>query len=235
MPPRQPPTPPALIAMSTTSALAAGWAAIAIVAAGRAAAGVPAGVTWRRFELAPPYYLMRAVTDGTPSSAPGWLLVTFGGAALLIGVAFLVRGLVGLTRSKGWLRSGALALVLVALTWVPTLLVAGALRRGARGGPVGELYQALGDPQAGRWAAVALGLLALWLAAGAAARLTVTTGRTWIRADTMVFRRRLVRVVAGYSTGIAMAAVAVLLGWMAIVPAVLWAATILIFVVARTA
>ncbi len=234
MPPRQPPTPPVLITMSTTSALVAAWVAIAIVAAGRAAAGVPAGVTWQRFEVAPPYYLLRAVTEGAPASAPGWLLVTFGGVALLIGVAFLVRGLVGLTRSKGWLRMGALSLVLVALAWVPTLLVAGALRRGARGGPVGELYQALGDPQAGRWTALVLGLLALWLAAGAAARLTVTTGRTWIRADTMVFRRRLVRVVAGYPTGIAVAVVAVLLGWMAILPAALWAGTIVIFVVVRT-
>ncbi len=234
MPPRPPPSPPVLTVLSTFAGLVAGWLAVAITEVGRAGSGLLAGVALRRLEFTPPWYFVRAVQDGTPASPGGWLLLTFGGAILLLLLAFPLAGLISILRSKGWLRSGALSLLLVALAWIPTMLVAGALRRGERGGPVGVLYQALGDPQAGRWAALGLGLLALWLAGGVAARRTAATGRAWMRADAVMFRRRLVRVVAGYPLGIAMAVVAALLGWMATVAAVAWAAVILIVVVIRT-
>lgn len=234
MPPRPPPTPPVLTVLSTVAALAAGWIAVAVTEAARAGLGLAAGVAYRRFEIAPPFYLVRAVQDGTPAGPGGWLLVTFGPGIVLLLVAFAWGALVSATRSRGWVRSGGLALLLMALAWIPTLLVAGALRRGARGGPVGVLYQALGEPQAGRWAAVGLGLLAMWLASGVAARRAVTAGRAWMRADAVMFRRRLVRVVAGYPTGIAIAVMAVLLGWMAALPAGIWAVIVVVFAMIRT-
>ncbi len=223
-----------LTVLSTVSALVAGWIAIAVVECARGGLGLAAGVALRRIEVAPPWYLVRAVQDGTPAGAGGWLLLTFGGAVVLLVIALTLGALVSFMRSKGFLRSGGLALVLVALGWIPTMLVAGALRLGERGGPVGALYEALGEPQAGRWAALGLGLLAMWLAAGIAAQRTVTIGRVWMRVDAVMFRRRLVRVAAGYPMGIALAAIAVLQGWMAPVPAVLWAVTVVVLAVIRT-
>ena len=81
------------------------------------------------------------------------------------------------------------------------------------GGPLSELYGRLGDPQAGRWTAALLGVLALAIVAGTASRQAVAVGRAWMRADAVEFRRRLVRVTAGWPGAASLVALGVVGGW----------------------
>lgn len=218
--------------LSTFSALIAAYAAIAIEQSGRAIGGLAGGVALRRLAAAPPWYVVHAMQDGVPGAPGGWVALTLTGTALLVAAALVIAALVGVFRTAGWLRSLSLSLVIVALTWLPTVLVAAVVPGG--GGPVAELYGQLGDPRAGRWAALALGLVLLWLLAGVVSRRAVATGRAWMRADAVEFRRRLVRVVAGYPLLVTIAALAVVEGWMAAPFAVGWAICVLITLVVRT-
>jgi hypothetical protein len=137
-------------------------------------------------------------------------VVATGTAAVII-MALLLAALTNATRSAGWLRGFSLAWVVVALLWVPAALAAGSARRGA--GPAADLYRRLGTPQAGRWTAVALSLVVLVLVAGAVSARAVAVGRAWIRADGLAFRRRLVRVTAGWPAVVALVALGSYADW----------------------
>ena len=76
------------------------------------------------------------------------------------------------------------------------------------------MYRRLGEPQSGRWAVALLALLVLWGTAAAVARLALGAGGGWMRTDGRPFRRRLVRIVAGYPSVVSLA------GWSAVA---LWA------------
>ena len=113
-------------------------------------------------------------------------------------------------RGLAWLRVLVFQWVAFAMLRIPALLVA-AVAPGGRG-PVNDLYGRLGEPETGRWALALLAALALWGAAALVSRVAVGTGGGWMRVDGRPFRRRLVRVVAGYP------AVAALAAWSALVP-----------------
>ena len=145
----------------------------------------------------------------------------------------LLYAAVSLFRASGWVRSLMLSLAVLGVFWLPTELVAGALPSG--GGPVAELYASLGNPPAGRWATAALGSLLLWWLAGYATRRAVATGRSWMRADGVEFRRRLIRVVAGYPAALALAGAAAAQGWMPVWVAAAWGLMVLGMMMIRTA
>jgi hypothetical protein len=222
-----------LTALSCLSALVAGYGAIAVEQAVRGAAGSLAGVGWRGLAVAPPFYLPRAVLDGAPATPLSWLGVALGGPLVLAAGGVLLYAALSLFRASGWLRSLVLSLAVLGVFWLPTELVAGALPGG--GGPIAELYASLGNPPAGRWGTAALGSLLLWWLAGYAARRAVATGRSWMRADGVEFRRRLIRVVAGYPAALALAGAAAAQGWMPVGVAAVWGLMVLGMLMIRTA
>ncbi len=138
-----------------------------------------------------------------------WMLVA--GSAGMIGCAMLFTGLAGLFRAPGWLRAFALEWFVVALLWAPAALAASVAPGG--GGPAAELYDGLGDPPAGRWAALGLALVLLWLSAGPIGRRSVAVGRAWMRADGREFRRRLARVTAVWPGLVALAGLGAVARW----------------------
>lgn len=232
VPPRPPPAPPVLTALSCLSAAAAAYAAMAIDQAGRGAGGLLAGLVWRGVAAPPPAYLPRVALDGTPGTPLGWVMLVLAGPAVLAAAAVSLYAAVSLFRTSGVMRSLTLSFTVLALFWLPTELVAAALPGG--GGPIAELYEALGNPPAGRWSTLALGALLLWGVAGYVSRRAVATGRAWMRADAPEFRRRLVRVVAGYPAGGVLALMAVVLGWMSPGVALVWGLLVLTTLMART-
>jgi hypothetical protein len=98
--------------------------------------------------------------------------------------------------APGWLR--ALSFEAFALAWLrlPLLLLAAGVRSGS--GPLAALYDRLGEPESGRWAALGLGAIILWGVSALVAERAVAVGQDWLRVDGVEFRRRLVRIVAGY-------------------------------------
>ena len=138
------------------------------------------------------------------------LAVIAGSLAVLLSSSIVYVAASNMARS-GLIRGLALAWSLVGLLWIPSALAAGALRSGD--GPMAELYNRLGDPQAGRWASLALALVILAVVAGPASRRAIEMGRAWMRVDGVDFRRRLVRVVAGGPGAIAMVVLGIGAGW----------------------
>jgi hypothetical protein len=213
VPPRPPPSPPALTVLCSLAAVAAAWLSLALDQIVRGAAGALVGVPFFGVWIDPAHnYTLQAVQGQAAGVGGwGWSFVVLSGTPVLLVLALAFHALVGALRSPGWLRGLSLGWVVVALLWIPASLAAAALPGG--GGPVAELYLRLGDPQAGRWTAAALGLLGLFLAAGAASERAVAVGRAWMRADAVEFRRRLVRVSAGWPGAAALMALGVGAGW----------------------
>jgi hypothetical protein len=189
------------------------WTTIALDQAARGWAGALVGVPFEGLVLSPLHVVTVLQGRAGPPTAWGWTFMLLSGPVALALVATGTHLVAGLLRTAGWLRSLALEWVVVALLWLPTALAAAALPKG--GGPVAELYAQLGDPQAGRWGALALALLLLWLLAGVVSSRAVAVGRSWMRTDGLEFRRKLVRVVAGYPAAVALGALAIVSGWMA--------------------
>jgi hypothetical protein len=148
---------------------------------------------------------------------------------LLSTVTYLLA--INMARS-GLIRGLALAWSLVGLLWIPTALAAGALRAGS--GPMADLYNRLGDPQAGRWASLALAIVILIIISGPASRRAIETGRSWMRVDGLEFRRRLVRVVAGWPGAIVMVVLGIGAGWANTPWLALWMVAVLASLQLRT-
>jgi hypothetical protein len=154
-------------------------------------------------------------------------------AALAVGALGLCVFLgISSIRAAGWLRGLGFGALVAAVVWLPTALAAAVLPHGA--GPVTAVYRSLGDPPAGRWAALALGVVLMLLLAGPLAGSALRVARGWMRADAPEFRRRLVRVVAGWPA----VTVSVLLltfgGWGRSPLAALWALVVLAALHLRT-
>jgi len=204
-----------LTLLCTVAAGAAVWLSLAVEQLGRGVAGLAAGVPLRGFELSgASAYTVHAVQGSTERLGPGgWAFMVLAGPVLVVMLALLLFAVVSFGRSRGWLKGFSLAWLVVALLWLPTAMVAAALPAALAGWPVAELYHELGTPQAGRWAAGALGLLALVLVSGFIVARAVAIGRAWMRADAVEFRRRLVRVTAGWPGIAGVAALSCGAGW----------------------
>lgn len=137
-----------------------------------------------------------------------WPLVL---ASLAVVVAALLVFIATRMVRSGWLHGIGLGALVVAVIWVPTALAASVLPRPA--GPVTALYHELGDPPAGRWAALALAVVLMALLAGPLSSGALLTARGWMRADATEFRRRLVRVVAGWPAALATLVLLFKAGW----------------------
>ncbi len=234
MPPRPPPPPSVLVVLCVLGALVAAWVAIAVEQAGRSLMALPAGVPVSGLSVRsiPPYTLGTDVGTWPPLAPWTVAAILLGGSVVLVAAALGTHGLVRLFRSPGWLRGLTLELTVLALLWWPTVLFAGAFPDG--GGPVADLYDRLGEPQAGRWASGALGLVVLTLLSPVVSAWTVRTGRSWMRADALEFRRRLVRVVSGYPSVVALGSLLVVNAWVPPLAAVGWAALVLGMVNVKT-
>jgi len=213
MPPRPPPSPPVLTILCSFAAVVAVWLSIAVDQATRGLVGSLVGVPFRGLELSAANRWTVAALQGPTAALGPWglafMVLTGPVAALLLAAA--LHGLVTVMRSPGWLRGLSLAWIIVTLLWLPVALAAAVLP--GHGGPVAELYDRLGDPRAGRWTAVLLAFVVLIVIGGIIAERAVAVGRSWMRADGLEFRRRLVRVTAGWPGATAAAALAFGAGW----------------------
>lgn len=211
MPPRPPPTPGILAVLCSVAALAATWAAVAADQVVRGLAGAMMGVPFGGVAITR-RYLVGANTPLPANLGPGGLaFVILSGAVALVILAWALYAFVQAARSSGWFRGLVLGWFVVALLWLPAALIVAALPGGS--GPVQELYGRLGPPMAGRWTALALGILCLWLAAAGISRCAVALGRGWMRVDAVEFRRRMVRRTAGWPAVTVLLALSYIVGW----------------------
>ena len=231
MPPRRPPPPGALTILCTIAALAAAWLTIALDQVARALIGAALGMPWYGLVIdANRGWSVFAVQGGGAApelSAVAWALMLVAGGVLVPALALAFALLTDAWRASGWIRAFGLTWLVVATLFFPTALAAAVLSGGSGGGPGYELYQRLGEPEAGRWVAVALAAFLAALLTGPLASRAVTVGRAWMRADGLEFRRRLVRVVAGWPAAAATCAVLFGAGWARTPLAVLWVAALL--------
>jgi hypothetical protein len=222
VPQREPLSAPLLGSLFAVAGLAAGWLVLALESVAQGGVGTLLGLNSLRFVLEPPFGLPLLV-GGPAAEGAGrpwaWAASLLAGpvAALLAGAA--AHLVVEALRAPSWLR--VLGFEVLAFSWLrfPLLVLAAGIpgRRGA----VALLYERLGEPESGRWAAVALGLVILWGVAGLVAWRALAVGREWLRVDGRAFRRRAVRVVAAYPFLLATAAYAIQrplapIGWLAV-------------------
>ena len=209
MPPKPPPPPSTLTLLCSAAALAAVWLSTAVGQAARGVVGVALGVPLHGMVIGAAS-LPHAVQAEVRLGPGAFTLMVLCGPLAVLAAAGLLQVVTGALRAPGWLRGFALVWLVVALLWLPAAFAAAAL---AGKGPIGELYERLGAPLAGRWTAFALGVVLLLLVARVASRQAVATGRAWMRADALEFRRRLVRVTAGWPGVVAVGALAWWAGW----------------------
>ena len=207
MPQREPLSAPLLGALFVVAGAASGWLLLALDALVQGGAGAAAGFPWLGVAIAPPFGLP-AVHQGLegPHGPGAWAVFLLSGPLAGLAAGAAAHALAEALVVPGWLR--ALAFEAFALAWLrlPLLVLAAGLRGG--GGPLAALYERLGEPESGRWAALGLGALILWGVSALVARRVVALGRDWLRVDGVEFRRRLVRIVAGYPFAAATAAFA---------------------------
>lgn len=179
----------------------------------RGLVGSWSGVPFRGLGISADGRWMVVALQGPTTSlgAWGWAVMLLAGPLVALILAMALHALVSVVRTPGWLRGLSLAWIVVALIWLPVALASAALPGHA--GPVAELYAHLGDPRAGRWTAALLAAVVLLVVGGAIARRAVAVGRSWMRADGLDFRRRLVRVTAGWPGVTAVAVLAFGVGW----------------------
>lgn len=211
MPQRDPLSPPLLIVAGALAALPAAWLAVAADAAVTGVAGPLAGFASTGLHLSPSFTVAAGLETTGSHPAPAWVLALLAGplGSACLGLGF--HAITQLFRGLVWLRVLAFQWAAFATLRLPALLIAGVAPAGR--GPVCDLYGRLGEPESGRWAVAVLACLALWGAAALVSRLAVGAGRTWMRVDGRGFRRRLVRVVAGYPALAALTTWSVVAGW----------------------
>jgi hypothetical protein len=205
VPQREPLSAPLLGALVVVAALAAYWLVLALESVVQGGAGALCGFAAHGLAFPPPFGLPQVqqslAGDHTVWSWAGYLLAGPASALLLgLGVHLLAEAI----GTPGWLRVLLLEVFAVAWLRLPLLILAAAIPHGS--GPLASLYERLGEPESGRGAAVGLGLLARWGVARLVGARAVAVGRTWLRVDGLGFRRRLVRLMAGYPFAVASAA-----------------------------
>ena len=202
--------------------LAAGWLVFALETVAQGGAGALAGFGPPHLLFEPPFGLPRLVLEQGPGGAHGpwaWASLLLAGptAALLAGT--LAHLLTETIQAPPWLRTLGFEMFAIAWLRLPVLVLSAGIPGGR--GSLADLYERLGEPESGRWAAIALGLVILWGTGALVARRAVALGREWLRADSRVFRRRAVRLVAGYPFLLTTAAYAIErptapLGWVVV-------------------
>jgi len=197
VPQREPLSAPLLGALFVVAGAASGWLLFAFEALVQGGVGAAVGFPWQGVVLSPPFGLpsVRQGVEGLHGPG-GWALLLLAGPLVGLAVGAAAHGLAEALAAPGWVR--ALAFEGFAIAWLrlPLLVLAAGLRRGS--GPLSELYDRLGEPESGRWAALGLGVIILWGVSALVARRAVALGRDWLRVDGVEFRRRLVWIVAGY-------------------------------------
>jgi hypothetical protein len=205
VPQREPLSAPLFGALVIVAALAACWLVLALESLAEGGAGALGGFATQGVAFPPPYGLpvVRQSLSGE-HAAWSWAGLLLAGPAAALAVGFGAHFLAEALGAPAWLR--VLAFEAFAIAWLrlPLLIVAAGVPGGS--GPLATLYERLGEPESGRWAAVGLGLLAFWGIARLVASRAVAAGRSWLRVDGLGFRRRLVRVLAGYPFAVASAA-----------------------------
>lgn len=186
-----------LTVLLSITAVVAFWVSCAVDQVARGLVGSMFGVPFLGMTLSGPLWLPVAAQGSTQALGAGALAtMVLAGAAAMVLLSWGLLGLVRAMHSSGWLRAFALEWRLVSLLWLPAAATLAVIPGGH--GPAHELYTRLGPPMAGRWTALALGLVAIFLAASSISEAAVGVGRAWMRADALEFRRRLVRVTAGW-------------------------------------
>lgn len=205
MPQREPLSAPLLGALVVVAGLAACWLVLAVENLAQGGAGSLGGFAAQGIAFPPPFGLP-VVQQSLAGEHGAWswagLLLAGPAAALAVGLgAHLLAEAIS---APAWLR--VLAFEAFAIAWLrlPLQVVAAGVPGGS--GPLATLYERLGEPESGHWAAIGLGLLALWGIARLVGSRAVAVGRSWQRVDGLVFRRRLVRLLAGYPFAVGTAA-----------------------------
>jgi hypothetical protein len=198
VPQREPLSAPLFGALVVVAALAACWLMLAVEGLAQGGVGALGGFTAHGIALPPPFGvpLVRQELTGY-HTAWSWAALLLAGPAAAVAVGLGVHLLAEAFGAPAWLR--VLAFEAFAIAWLrlPLQFLAAGLPGGGSG-PLATLYDRLGEPESGRWAAVALGLLVLWGSARLVGTRSITMGRTWLRADGVGFQRRLVRLLAAY-------------------------------------
>ena len=205
MPQREPLSAPLLGALVIVAALAACWLVLALEALAQGGAGVVAGFATRDIVFPPPFGLPVVQQSlAGEHTAWGWAARLLAGPAAALAVGLGAHLLAEAIGAPAWLRVVAFEVFAIAWLRLPLLILAAGLPGGS--GPLATLYERLGEPESGRWAAVGLGLLSLWGIARLVGSRAIAVGRSWLRVDGLGFRRRLVRLLAGYPFAVASAA-----------------------------
>jgi len=210
VPQREPLSPPLLAVGCVLAALPAAWLVLASDVLIGSAAGSVLGFGGTGLALSPVFTVVPAHAWEGTHPATLWVMALLAGPVGAALVGLLLFGATQLVRTAAWLRVLALEWAAFATLRLPALLFAGVAP--GTPGPVNEVYRRLGEPQSGRWAIALLALLALWGADASVARLALGAGAGWMRTDGRPFRRRLVRIVAGYPAMVALA------GWSVVAP-----------------
>jgi hypothetical protein len=200
--------------------LASGWLVIALETVARGGAGAWMGFSWQGVVLQPPFGLPLVLQGMEGSHGAGsWAVFLLAGPLAALAVGTVAHVVVEMAGAPDWLR--ALGFEAFAIAWLrfPLLLLAAGVPGGR--GPLALLYERVGEPESGRWAAIALGMVILWGVAALVAWRAVALGRDWLRVDGRGFRRRVVRLVAAYPFLLATAAFEVQsplapLGWLVV-------------------
>jgi hypothetical protein len=197
VPQREPLSAPLLGALLALAGFVAGWLVLAMEALAQAGAGALFGFSWQAFGFEPPLGLPLVRQSFQGSSSP-WssAIILLAGPVVASLVAAACHALAEGLRAPAWVRAVALEVFAIAWLRLPLLLLAAGVPGGR--GPVAALYERLGEPESGRWAAIALGVVVLWGVAWLVAWRAVELGGEWLRTDGRGFRRRVVRLAAAY-------------------------------------
>jgi ribose/xylose/arabinose/galactoside ABC-type transport system permease subunit len=221
VPQREPLSAPLLGSLFAVAGLAAGWLVLALETLAQGGAGALVGFGPPKFLFEPPFGLP-SLDLGHGAAAHGpwpWAIVLLAGPAAALIAGTVAHLLTEALQAPPWLRT--LGFEVFAFAWLrlPLLTLSAGIPGGR--GSFARLYDRLGEPESGRWAAIALGLVILWGVTALVAWRAVALGREWLRSDGRVFRRRAVRLVAAYPFMFAAAAYSferptAPLGWLAI-------------------
>jgi hypothetical protein len=205
VPQREPLSAPLLGGLVVVAALAAMWLVLAVENLAQGGAGVLGGFAAQGLAFPPPFVLpvVRQSLAGE-HAVWSWALLLLAGPAAALAVGLGAHVFAEAVGAPAWIRVLAFEAFAVAWLRLPLLIVAAGIPEGS--GPLATLYERLGEPESGRWAAIGLGLLAFWGITRWVGSRAVLVGRSWLRVDGLGFRRRLVRVLAGYPFAVASAA-----------------------------
>lgn len=196
MPQREPLSAPLVGALAVLGGVAAGWLVVGVEALAQGPFAALAGFDWRGYRILPTW-LPGAVVPLEGTHGPfAWAVLFLSAPLTALVVGFVLHALAEGLAAPPPVRVVAFEFFAIAWLQVPLLLIAAGAPGG--GGPVSTLYERLGEPESGRWAAVALGGLALVGIARLVGEQAAAVGGTWLRVDGREFRRRVALLFAAY-------------------------------------